>query len=182
MKVFRRTVESSSVLVLILLMCAMWVGGIRTSANSNEAALQNCGPDQYAPVVEFQKKNGRTQKTTRKATIPYESFASYQFASSADGPGDNARKVDEFGKTGWCDVQAHLDNFAVELQNEPNAKGYIIVHRSYDDKAVVTMNKVMAGFAQDYLVKSRGIDPSRIVTINGPRQEDLSVELLVGQK
>src|SRR5687768_4255740 len=79
-----RTIDASARVVLSLVVCAICVCGIRTSANSSEAIVQNCGPDEYAPVVEVQTKNGRTQKITRKAKIPYESFAGYKFLVDAE--------------------------------------------------------------------------------------------------
>src|ERR1043165_3773873 len=35
---------------------------------------------------------------------------------------------DSYGDLSWEDEKAHLDNFAIALQNDPGATGYIIVY------------------------------------------------------
>jgi len=80
------------------------------------------------------------------------------------------RKFDEYPDIAFNDEKARLDNFAIQLQGEPGAKGYIIVHPP---------NRARSGDAQkrarrinDYLVNTRGIDAGRIVTtINGAGDE-----------
>ena len=44
-----------------------------------------------------------------------------------------ARKFDEFGDIQYSDLIARLDNFAVQLQNEPTVKGFIMVYRGRRD-------------------------------------------------
>jgi hypothetical protein len=39
-----------------------------------------------------------------------------------------ARKIDEYGSIRFGDEQARLDNFAIELQNDPTARGFIIIY------------------------------------------------------
>src|SRR6185436_15015832 len=43
-----------------------------------------------------------------------------------------ARKFDEYGNIRFNDEKARLDNFAVQLQNEPTSQGYIIAFGSCD--------------------------------------------------
>jgi hypothetical protein len=44
-----------------------------------------------------------------------------------------ARKFDEFSDIQSSDLMARLDNFAIQLQNEPTVKGFILVYRSRRD-------------------------------------------------
>src|SRR5215204_4294259 len=53
--------------------------------------------------------------------------------ASAQEQGDGrlvARKVDEFPRLRGCDPGARLDNFYVEMENSPGAKGYIVARDS----------------------------------------------------
>jgi hypothetical protein len=54
------------------------------------------------------------------------------------------------------DLKARLDNFAIELQNTPGAKGQIYVHGPLREAQAVGRH------ALDYLVGSRGLETSRI--------------------
>lgn len=76
------------------------------------------------------------------------------------------RKFDEFPDIAFNDAKARLDNFAIQLQSEPSAKGYIIVHPSTRARSGEAEKR--ARRMNDYLINTRGIDSSRIVTtING---------------
>ncbi|MGH9903918.1 MAG: hypothetical protein ACRD68_19075, partial [Pyrinomonadaceae bacterium] len=90
-----------------------------------------------------------------------------------------ARKFDEYGKVGHCDMTARLDNFAVALMNEPGVRSFIISYDSPEKKYDYAdrQNKV----ARHYLVHERGIDPARITTVNGGQKniEHVSTELWV---
>lgn len=81
-----------------------------------------------------------------------------------------ARKVDEFGRAHGCDHGARLDNFAIELMNDPSAAGYVIVYGPRGETAGSADFRLR--MTRDYLVTSRGIDPSRIVTVNGGRYKE----------
>ncbi|HEV8431662.1 MAG TPA: hypothetical protein VGQ41_27430 [Pyrinomonadaceae bacterium] len=96
-----------------------------------------------------------------------ESWSIPTFTSSSQQP----RKFDEYTDTPSNDAKARLDNFAVELQNDPRVKGYIIAYggRSCPNKA-----EAYAEFDRSYLVSNRGIDGSRIVVVNGGRRSDAS--------
>ncbi|HEX8145527.1 MAG TPA: hypothetical protein VF553_23360 [Pyrinomonadaceae bacterium] len=141
------------------------------------ACSQKCGPDAYAPVVFYDKRRRPIKKRARK---PFEALALYRFdIPSPFTPGAGARKFDEFGGINFCDVFARLDNFAIQLQNEPNARGYIIVrgergkrNRSYEKQAYASASK-------NYLVNTRGIDANRVSTVDGGEGDTLSVELWI---
>jgi len=88
-----------------------------------------------------------------------------------------ARKIDEYGNIRFNDEKARLDNFAIELQNDPTAQGYLVCYggrRGRTGEAQARCDR-----ARDYLVTTRGIDASRIVTVDGGFREELAVELWV---
>jgi hypothetical protein len=87
------------------------------------------------------------------------------------------RKVDEYGNIRFNDEKARLDNFAIELQNDPTAQGYLICYGGRRGRAGEAQRR--CDRAKDYLVTTRGIDASRIVTVDGGYKEELSVELWV---
>lgn len=88
-----------------------------------------------------------------------------------------SRKFDEFPDISRNDEKARLDNFGIELQNDPTATGYVIVYPGRKSKRA----EVQDHFAHivDYLVHSRGMDKSRIVTLEGPARDHLFVELWI---
>jgi hypothetical protein len=75
------------------------------------------------------------------------------------------------------DQKARLDNFGVELQNDPSRRGYIIAYGGRMSP-VGQVNKLMSR-ARDYIVTQRGIDASRLVVVNGGFREQDSVELWI---
>jgi hypothetical protein len=88
-----------------------------------------------------------------------------------------SRKFDEYGNIRFNDEKARLDNFAIALQNEPGAQGHIIAYGGRRGRAGEAQAR--ADRARDYLVNTRGIDPGRIVTVDGGFRENLTVELWI---
>jgi hypothetical protein len=88
-----------------------------------------------------------------------------------------ARLFDQYGNIAFNDEKARLDNFAIQLQNEPGAQGYIIAYGGRRGRAGEAQAR--ADRAKDYLVNTRGVDPGRIVTVDGGYREDLTVELWI---
>jgi len=87
-----------------------------------------------------------------------------------------SRKIDEFiGEVDQGDLKARLDNYAHELQNQPDALGHIIVYRSRRDPPSVSHRHAL--LARNYLVKTRGIDQNRLVTVDGGMSGCLMYEL-----
>ncbi len=82
-------------------------------------------------------------------------------------PPPGPRKFDEFESSSFDDDKARLDAFAIELQNNPDAQGYIIMYQG-TDRASVRNRKVdvLSKRTLSYLVQARGIDPRRIVITN----------------
>ena len=89
----------------------------------------------------------------------------------------NARKIDEYGNIRFNDEKARLDNYAIELQNDPTAQGYLVCYGGRRGRTGEAQRR--CDRAKDYLVTTRGIEASRIVTVDGGFKEDLTVELWV---
>ena len=94
--------------------------------------------------------------------------------TSIKPPPPNSRKFDEYGNIRFNDEKARLDNFAIQLQNEPNAQGYIIGYGSCGSEGQERGNR-----AKDYLVNTRGIDAGRLVVVDGGCMPELKVELWI---
>ena len=86
-----------------------------------------------------------------------------------------SRKFDEFPDISRNDEKARLDNFGIELQNDPTATAYVIVYPARNGKRGDVQHH--AGRVVDYLVNSRGLDQRRIITLVGPTRDQLYVEL-----
>jgi len=85
------------------------------------------------------------------------------------------RKFDEFPAIAYDDEKARLDNYAIELQNDPGSTAYVIVYpgpRGRPGEVQKHTTRVV-----DYMVNSRGINAQRIVTLVGPARDELMVEL-----
>lgn len=83
-------------------------------------------------------------------------------------------KFDEYGNITFNDEKARLDNYAIQLQNDPTSTGTIIAYGSCAGEA-----QARADRARDYLVNTRGIDASRLTTLDGGCRDALTVELWV---
>jgi hypothetical protein len=83
-------------------------------------------------------------------------------------------KFDTYGNIRFNDEKARLDNFAIQLQNMPSARGAIVGYGSCDAEGMTRANR-----AKDYLVNTRGIDAGRIDTIDGGCLPELQVQLWI---
>lgn len=71
------------------------------------------------------------------------------------------RVFDEYGNICWEDEMARLDNFAIELQHDPNLIGYIIV---YDGNPSCREEAIARAVrARNYVVEDRGIEWNRVI-------------------
>jgi hypothetical protein len=86
-------------------------------------------------------------------------------AAFGQEPKPSARKFDEFGDIEYSDLIARLDNFAIQLQNEPAAKGFILVYRTRRD--LPGLSNAIALRSKNYLLNSRGVTRDRVVTVDG---------------
>ena len=84
-------------------------------------------------------------------------------------------KFDEFGDVNCEDEMARLHNLAVQLQTDPQTVGHIIVYGGRSGRREEA--RARASRMKTYLVKNRGVDASRILTIDGGYRESLTVEI-----
>lgn len=117
---------------------------------------------------------------TVRATL---SMGGYNLECSADCavsiplPRINSRRFDEFPDISRNDEKARLDNFGIELQNDPTATAYVIVYPGRSSKRGEVQHH--SSRIVEYLVNSRGLDERRIVTLVGAAREELFVELWI---
>ena len=81
---------------------------------------------------------------------------------------------DNYGDLCWEDEKAHLDNFAITLQQNPRFVGHIIVYagrRSCEGEA-----RYLANRAKKWVV-SRGVKPDRIIVRDGGYLTDVTTYL-----
>ena len=88
-----------------------------------------------------------------------------------------AREFDECNNCTFDDQKARLDNLAVELQNDPTTRAYIIAYGGRMSP-VGQVDKLMTR-AREYMVNQRGISASRLSIVNGGYREEDTVELWV---
>lgn len=88
-----------------------------------------------------------------------------------------AKKVDEFGVLKPKDEAARLDNFTIELQNDPMANAHVIVYAGKKSKAGDTQAALAR--IRKYLADTRGVSEDRIVLIDGGSRIDPAIELWV---
>jgi len=89
----------------------------------------------------------------------------------------NPTKFDEIGEIQRDDEKARLDVFAIELQNSPGAQGYIIGYGGRNKRFGTGQQRAQR--ARDYVVTTRGIDASRVVTIEGSPRATGATELWI---
>ena len=82
-----------------------------------------------------------------------------------------------YGRIKFEDEKARLDNFAIQLLNEPRAQGYIYGYAGRDSRKGEVAKRLRR--AKDYLVGIRQMKPGRIVTIDGGYREDFIVILII---
>jgi hypothetical protein len=87
------------------------------------------------------------------------------------------RKFDEYFQITRNDEKARLDNYGIELQNDPTSTAYVVVYPGRNSKAGEVQQRSTRVI--DYLANSRGIDKQRITVIIGAPREELMVELWV---
>ena len=88
-----------------------------------------------------------------------------------------SRQFDVCCSCSFDDQKARLDNLAVELQNDPTAKTYVIAYGSRTSR--IGQADLLGDRARNYLVAQRGIDQSRITVMNGGFREEDCVELWI---
>lgn len=99
------------------------------------------------------------------------------YGQAGDG---TQQKFDAFADISADDASARLDNFAIQVQNQPGATGVIISYGSQGEGSGT--GKFLLRVIKAYLTNSRGIDEARIQTIYAGRYQkpaEIQVELWV---
>jgi hypothetical protein len=104
-----------------------------------------------------------------------------QFATNVTAlpqvPRPTGRQFAEFPSVAFNEDKANFDNFAVALQEDPTATGYIIVYngrRSRPARLNTLVNR-----SRDYVVNTRNIDRGRVVVMPGGTREVDTIELWI---
>jgi len=112
-------------------------------------------------------------------------FLLLSFAFSISAQEKEARKVDEFESVNCDDYLARMDNFQIELSNDPTAKGYILIYEGKipkNSKGKFIFVFPHSGEAKSYKktmirrMAFRKYDRQRIVFIEAGFREKLTVE------
>jgi hypothetical protein len=91
---------------------------------------------------------------------------------------NSVRKFDSYGAFA-CDASMwRLDSFEVELRNEPNAFGYIVVYP--ERNGLPGKYQSYLYFPEYYLAFTRNIPRERLVTLRGEYRDNLTTELWIG--
>jgi hypothetical protein len=87
----------------------------------------------------------------------------------------NSIRFDSFGSIARKKEIARLNAFAVQLENQPGTQGYLLVYGGRRGRAGEAQR--MAARSLQYLVKTRGIDAGRIVTVDAGFKEEQTTDL-----
>ena len=87
------------------------------------------------------------------------------------------RAIDEYGDIPFEDEKARLDNFAIEVQNNPTWKGQITCYGGRVGREGEARRRCSR--AKGYLSGYRHIPAEQIVTVDGGYREELTVVLWV---
>jgi hypothetical protein len=83
-------------------------------------------------------------------------------------------KFDEYSDLKFNDEKARLDNFAIQLQQQPGSQGYYVIFGSCEAEKEQHSQRVV-----NYLVNKRDIDRNRITIIDAGCRETLTAELWI---
>ena len=83
--------------------------------------------------------------------------------------------IDRYGDISWNDEKARLDNFAIQLMNEPNQVGYIIVNVGLVSCKGEAQARALR--AKNYMVRVREVPESRIIWRDIGYRDSLEVSL-----
>jgi hypothetical protein len=92
-------------------------------------------------------------------------------------PQPQARSFAEFPSVTFNEDKANFDNFAVALQEDPTAQGYIFVYNGRNRRPA-RLN-ALVNRSRDYVVNTRNIDRSRLVVVNGGQRDVDTIELWI---
>jgi hypothetical protein len=97
-------------------------------------------------------------------------------------PSGPTRPFDEFGDINCEDEMARLDNFAVQLQNDPSSKGLIVFYGGRRFRGQLPKQgeaEARAARLKPYLVERRGIPTDTVMIVGWGYTEDWRVQLWI---
>src|SRR5215212_2731299 len=104
--------------------------------------------------------------------------ASAAHARQQPPPADGgARLIDEFGEIAYSDLMARLDNFAIELQNNPVSQGLIVTYAARHRFSGWPPRRARS--ALSYLTSTRGLEASRLSVVNAGWRDETTFQLWV---
>ncbi|HEV8429356.1 MAG TPA: hypothetical protein VGQ41_15755 [Pyrinomonadaceae bacterium] len=89
-------------------------------------------------------------------------------------------RFDEYGDIAFSDEKARLNNFAIQLQSQDGARGYILVYAG--QKALFAEASTRGNRAKSYLLNVRKLPIDKVVAIDGGYRESFTVQLLIAPK
>lgn len=88
--------------------------------------------------------------------------------------------LDKYGDIAWEDEKARLDNFAIELMDDPNSIGYYYI--MVGKESCSGEGQARAIRAKDYMTKVRHADWSRIIWRDIGYGDDLMASIWLSQR
>ncbi len=113
--------------------------------------------------------------TVEVGGVPQQCAKLESCGASVSPPRRDPHPLDRYGDLNFNDEQARLDNFAIQLQQEPDAIGYIVTYAG--DHVSPNEARHRARRAKRYVVNRRGIEAERVVPVCGGRSDGLSTVL-----
>lgn len=95
-------------------------------------------------------------------------------------PQTGTRPFDAFPDIQISDWLARADNFAIELQNRPAAKGYIVAYGVPNKFPGWPFRR--ASQVRGYMVRDRGVDAARVEVVYGGYRDEVSYQLWVAER
>ncbi len=97
-----------------------------------------------------------------------------------DTPTPTKVGCDQFEAKSADDDKARFDNCAIQVQNTPDAKLYVIIYPG-TDRLSTTRNTYdrLSRRTLDYLVKNRGVDPRNIQILKGSPRTRTAYEIWI---
>lgn len=110
-------------------------------------------------------------------TLAIVASSCFAVAAQSEATRSDPRPFDQFGDILISDWLARADNFVIELQNNPSARGYIVAY-GVPNKLPGWPSR-RAHQVMGYLVKARGIDPFRLEVVYGGYRDEVWYQLWV---
>lgn len=139
--------------------------------------------DDAATTYYADREDGIKYEVSQDGTITGVSYipsASDNYLRCSGFPPEDAstaryKHFDEYLKRAVMDESARLDTFAVELQNNQGFTGYVLAYAGR--RARVGEAQTNANEIKSYLIKKRGIEPNRVVAVDGGHREQSTIQL-----